>query len=184
MKIRFLLFILISIAMLMFNACKNNVTGTNPSSSPKHYTLVSQPDSTAGKDALISSYSSGSNYSKDKSMHAYCWTLGGVLVIDRALIQFDLSKIPAESRIDSAYLSFYFSTEKDFTYANTHVGDNSMLLQRIAQNWNDKTVTWITQPQVDTRHTVWIDSFSNPQQDYKNIDVTLIIRDIISSNNN
>jgi hypothetical protein len=59
-----------------------------------------------------------------------------------------------------------------------------MLLQRIAQNWNDKTVTWNTQPKVDTIHTVWIDKFSSPQQDYENIDVTLIMRDIIRIGNN
>jgi len=171
--------------MFLLNACNNKDGITNSDNTLKHYTLSLQPDSLSGKDAAISfySYSGDRNYGKYPNMGPYCWTINGVLVINRDLIQFDLSSIPSDARIDSAYVSFFYSTVQDYP-DSAHVGDNYMLLQRIIENWQENSVTWNTQPKVDTKHTVWIDKFSNPQQNYENIDVTLIMRDIIRSGNN
>jgi hypothetical protein len=178
-------FVFISLTILfLFSTCNNNNEVLNTTNPLIQYTLVLQPDSSAGKDALISFFYPDTNFGNHKFMHPDCWTIGGNLDIIRALIQFDLSSIPNDATIDSAFISFYYAWDPLFTFGTDHYGDNYMLLQRIVEPWQENTATWNNQPKIDTRHTVWIDKFTYPQQDYTDIDVTLLVRDIYASNKN
>src|SRR6188768_3893578 len=74
-------------------------------------TLILQPDSTCGKDALIwnappSSHGS-TNYGTVDGFGAHAWRNSGIADTGRSLIQFDLSAIPVGSIISSAYLGLY-----------------------------------------------------------------------------
>ncbi len=178
-KLLFILFL--SSILFSFNSCKNNNEITN--STLQHYLLTLQPDSIKGKDALISYYSPNTNFGNHISMHPDCWTIGGNLDIIRGLIQFDLSSLPTGVSIDSAFLCFYFALDPLFSRTE-HQGENYMLLQRIIEPWQENTVTWSNQPNVDVNHTVWINKFIDPRQDYTNIDVTNLVRDIIANNKN
>src|ERR1035437_239414 len=70
-------------------------------------TKTYKPNSSVGKDALISEYSSGSNYGTYTQMIAQYWTSGGSPVIHRSLISFPFSDIDAGSIIDSANIILY-----------------------------------------------------------------------------
>ena len=180
-----LFFVLISLTVLfLFSTCNSNdevVSTTNPL---VQHTIVLQPDSSAGKDAEVSSYYPDNNYGKYYTLHPYSWTIYGASSVVRGLIQFDLSSIPNDATIDSAFISFYYAWDSLFTFGTDHYGDNYMLLQRVTEPWDEHKITWNNQPNIDTRHTVWIDKFTDPQQDYKDIEVTLLVRDILAGNKN
>ncbi|HSB65161.1 MAG TPA: DNRLRE domain-containing protein [Anaerolineales bacterium] len=79
-----------------------------------------KPDTTHGKDTLLHIRPSGK-------------------VDRRALLRFDLSSIPAGSRITRATL-----------YMNDESGGNYLVeFRRVTSNW-DESVTWNTQPSIDT----------------------------------
>jgi hypothetical protein len=181
-----LFFVFISLTVLfLFSTCNSNneVVNTNPLT---HYTLTLQPDSSVGKDTFITYYYPDANWGNYGFIYPKCWTVNSYSDIIRVLIQFDLSTIPNDASIDSAFISFYFALDPVYIpYDITgDYGNNSMLLQRVIGPWDEPTVTWKNQPNIDTKHTVWIDKFTNPQQDYKDIDVTLLVKDILTSNKN
>ena len=62
-------------------------------------TLVLQPDSICGKDALIRSLSPNTNYSNNVDFNAHAWTNSGNPVTHRSLVEFDLSSIPPTSTV-------------------------------------------------------------------------------------
>jgi hypothetical protein len=182
-KINIIYVLTLILMSFLFSTCESNNDITCPCGLVKHYALVLQPDSSKGKDALITLYTPNANFGNHISMHPDCWTIGGDLDIIRGLIQFDLSSIPGDAAIDSAFISFYYALDPQYN-GTDHYGNNYMLLQRITEPWQENTVTWNNQPNVDSNYAVWINKFVNPHQDYNNIDVTHLVRDIFKSNKN
>ena len=183
-----LFFVLISLTILfLFSTCNSSDEVLNTTNPLVQHTLVLQPDSSAGRDAFITYYHPDANWGNYGFIYPKCWTVYGDSSIIRVFIQFDLSSIPNDATIDSAFISFYFALDS-VNYVPYGVtgdyGDNSMLLQRVTEPWNENTVTWNNQPNIDTTHMVWIDKSTNPHQDYKDIDVTLLVRDILASSKN
>lgn len=147
-------------------------------------TLTLQPGP-AGKDAEIFScvpcgYSTR-NFGNIGDLCAVSWTNNGNSSKIRGLIQFDLSSIPPGSTINDARLSLYYNPNTDEGKHFKYFGNNSALLQRIIQNWDESTVTWNNQPATTTQNQVVIPSSTTSTQDYPNINVTNLIRDMVNN---
>ncbi len=139
----------------------------------------------SGKDAEVFScvpcgYSTR-NFGNISDLCAVSWTNNGSSSKIRGLIQFDLSSIPAGSTINDARLSLYYNPNTDEGTHFKYFGNNSALLQRITQNWNESTVTWNNQPATTTQNQVVIPSSTSSTQDYPNINVTNLIRDMVNN---
>lgn len=106
----------------------------------------------------------------------------GGLNVNRALLHFDLSNIPAGAIILSAKLNLYALGPVGSLSGHTGT-NNSAVLQRVIQPWADNTVTWNNQPNTTTQNAVLLPSSTHALQDYLNIDVALLVEDMISTNN-
>ncbi len=144
-------------------------------------TLVLQPDSFCGKDALIRSLSPNTNYSNNVDFNAHAWTNSGTPVTHRSLIEFDLSAIPLNSTIIGAYLSLYSYNSTVIGTHSTLSGSNEAVLQQITNGWNENTLTWGNQPPTTTVNQVILPQSTSAIQDYLNIDVTAMIQDMINN---
>jgi PKD repeat protein len=54
-------------------------------------------------------------------------------------------------------------------------GENESYLQLITEEWDEETVTWNNQPSITTEDQVYLPSSTEPEQDYTNIDVTVLV---------
>ena len=84
-------------------------------------------------DATVKNTSPGTNFGADTTFAA---SAGGGAT-SRSLLWFDLSAIPPNARVDSAY--FYMTGQG-------HDGDNASTLYPIAGPWHEDSVTWDNQP--------------------------------------
>lgn len=72
------------------------------------------------------------------------WTFSGNAGIIRGLLDFDLSSIPQNASIITAYLSLY---SPDLSSAEFHSGENNAsYLSRIIEPWSETLVNWNNQP--------------------------------------
>ncbi|MGK4003764.1 DNRLRE domain-containing protein [Sorangium sp. So ce1036] len=157
---------------------------------PERLTL--QPGS-AGIDATLNSFSAsaGTNHGASVNLTAGKWTNNGVEYVTRSLFGFDLSAIPAGSTIERARLSLYADPDARLYgqgSANglppghsTHGGSNAFLLQRVTAPWQESTVTWASQPAVTTANQVLLPQSASTGQDYEDVDVTRLVRDMLAA---
>lgn len=100
----------------------------------------------------------------------------------RSLVEFDLSGIPADSTILGAFLSL--SARGPWAATGTvatvgHVGENTCVLRRVTEPWDDNTVTWNNQPATSTQNEVTLPQSTYSMQNYLNINVTALVRDMV-----
>lgn len=143
--------------------------------------LTLQPDATQGKDAFLSSYSSGAstNYGNHALLSARAWTSSGNPTKQHGLLDFDLSALPDNAVILEANLTL---TPYTPTNSNTLSGNNAFLIRRITDGWEEESVTWNSRPGTDTEFQVFV-PMSSTAAGYQNIDVTDLIRDRLSNPN-
>lgn len=141
-----------------------------------------QPDGVSGKDALVCKIVPETNYGSLNDIHLYAWTQGGILNVNRALIDFDLSGIPPEAIIDSAKLSLYFNNSS--SYGDQHLGETAFTIQRIISDWEESTVSWSSQPNTTTANQVNIDGAREPYQDFPGLDISSLIQDYTNDREN
>lgn len=141
----------------------------------KQYTLFLQPDGASGKDAVVSAIVPENNYGALEEIMLYAWTQGGDLNVSRTIIDFDLSEIPADAKIDSAHLSLYYNPSS--AYASQHSGETRFTIQRLISAWDESTVTWGTQPAATYSNIVIINGASTPFQDFPQMNITALIQD-------
>ena len=152
-----------------------------PPTPPVTVTLTLQPGITDGKDADVSSYVPTANAGNGTSMNPWGWTQGGVLNVKRSFVGFDLSTIPTNAIIDSAYFSLYFSQTFLDTYpgfVTGHVGENSLFIKRITSAWTESGITWDTQPTTSDINQLLIPAATNERQNYLKINVRNLIADM------
>jgi hypothetical protein len=139
-----------------------------------------QPDAEKGKDALLHKLFTevDNNYGDYPKVIANAWTFNGNDGINQSVIDFDLSNIPDEVEINSAYLSLYGLDTIDGIGHSTISGPNECWLQRITTDWEESTVTWNTRPSTTTDNQVAIYKSSNYTQDYLDIDVSDLVKDM------
>lgn len=138
-------------------------------------TLVIRLDST-GKDANIRTDQPLMNYGNSMDFIANAFTAGGSFFIQRSLMEFNLSAIPATAVVNSAYLSLYCNTISG--HAQYQYGDNLCYLRRITGIWGETQVFWNNQPSTTDEHQVTLAVSTSNTQDYPSIDVTQLIRDM------
>lgn len=101
--------------------------------------LTLQPDETTGLDTFLRKGQPVTNQNGDGNIGVGEDNVGGDLV-DRGLIQFDLSSIPADSVINSAVLTLTYSFA-----GNTDATNNrTMRVYRMLRAWEETTCTWNT----------------------------------------
>ncbi|MCX6233897.1 MAG: PKD domain-containing protein [Bacteroidetes bacterium] len=146
-------------------------------------TITLQPGPEDGKDAFISTYYPDQNYYYHIDYIAMAWTAGGIPFVVRSLIEFDLSVVPSGASIINASLSLYNSPDPTNNHGehSSLSGPNTCWLQRITDEWDEYTVTWNNQPSTTTLHQVTLKQSVDPHQDYEDIDVTQLIKDIIDN---
>jgi hypothetical protein len=142
----------------------------------KHLELTLQPEAEQGKDALVGKIVPISNYGETPDLHLYAWTQGGVLNVNRALLEFDLNALPLEAQIDSAFLSVFFNSTS--LYGDQHEGETSFVIQRIISEWDEMEVSWSTQPDASTDNQRLIEGASYGNQSFTGLDVTSLVRDM------
>jgi hypothetical protein len=149
-------------------------------------TLTLQPNATQGKDTDISSLFVNNTYTNVQYSAPYAWTQFGNNETRRSLIQFDLSSIPANAVIDSAFLSLYYSQKfvTDNPPFTGHFGTNTLEIRRITSAWNANTVTWANQPTSTEFNMVTVPATTSQTQDYPKINVKNLVSDIYTSSNN
>ncbi|HEX5003476.1 MAG TPA: DNRLRE domain-containing protein [Bacteroidia bacterium] len=145
-------------------------------------TLTLQPNGASGIDAEIFSCVvcgyDNTNFGNKKDFNAITWTNSGSVSKVRSLIKFDLSAVPANAFITSAYLSLYFNPT---SIEGNHSGSNAAYLQRITSSWDESTVTWNNQPSTTTANRITLPTASNNTQNYLNIDITYHIQDMAAN---
>jgi hypothetical protein len=121
------------------------------------------------------------NYGTAPQNGAYCipGASGGVNS-NRALIHFDLSSLPSANNILSAKLNLYAMGPAGTLSGHTGTS-NSAYLQRIITTWSDNTVTWNTAPASTSTNQVTLPVSTSATQDYLNIDVTALIKDMLNN---
>jgi len=142
-------------------------------------TLTLQPNGATGIDAevfscVVCGYDN-TNFGNKKDFNAITWTNSGSVSKVRSLIKFDLSAVPANAFISSAYLSLYFNPT---SIEGNHSGSNGAFMQRITASWDESTVTWNNQPPSTTANRIILPNAATATQNYLNIDVTYHIQDM------
>ena len=152
------------------------------SSSNNRNTVVSlQPDASIGKDAMVWSNGPSSNYGSVGYLVSYTWTNSGALGLKRVYLLFDLSSIPSNAIIDSAYLELYFAHNPSEGFS-THSGTTNSYVRRVTMAWNENTINWSNQPSSTSTNQVNVPAHSSPIQDYK-INVTSLVTDMMNPAN-
>lgn len=149
-------------------------------------TLIScitfKPNSDKGKDAALWSYDEGINHGDRESLSAYTWTHNNYLSLKRAFVEFDLSVIPENSTIINANLSLFYNPTDPHESFDFHTGENEIYIQRIISPWNEHTIVWDNQPNTTTVNYVTVPPSTSPSQNYLNINVSELVKDMIDSN--
>lgn len=146
-------------------------------------TIRFKPDAVSGKDAYIRDLTPDRNDGDHSDINAMAWTNSSTAVVVRSVLHFDLSAIPAGTTIKEAYLSLYnnpASLNNNGKHSSMN-GPNTGLLQRITTPWEEGTVTWNNQPSTTSVNQVTLPESSNDNLDYKEIDVTGLVRDMIEN---
>jgi hypothetical protein len=152
--------------------------------SGKIHMISLQPGPEVGNDAFVEDYPDNNyrnrNFGNVPAFLAVSWTAAGTPLLVRSMIDFDLGKIPENAEIFSAKLSlFAFNDSAGHGKGHSSLGgDNSCLVQRITSPWTEQTVTWNTQPSVTLTNAVTLHQSDSTMQNYSEIDVTNLIKDI------
>jgi hypothetical protein len=146
--------------------------------------LTIRPSGAQGVNAEIGTQNTTANFGSAVDFFSATWTCGGNC-IDRSLIQFNLSSIPSNATILSASVSLYTDNvaTEGITGQPTYGTNNAGWFQRVTSAWNPATVTWATQPTTTTVNEVALAQSINSTENYT-VNVTQLVKDIISSGNN
>lgn len=188
------------LAICCFQACKKEATSASQSLNASTQDdagavkrLVLQPGPADGYDTWLTHKNgddiiTNSNWDTVSITAAYAWTAGGIPITGRSLIKFaGLSGIPANAKVIAARLYMYgiesspHLPEGNSSYPGSpYKKDNSMVILRVAQDWDPAVVTWPTQPKVFTKDTVVIPK-SDKQWNYDaNVDVTAMVKAMVA----
>jgi len=165
------------IAGLLFS-CKVKL----PNHQPQTHSVIFQPNGQTGVDAMIGNCVEcnyiNSNYGTHPDFLAAAATNKGNISYGRSLIYFDLSSIPANAEILEARLSLYSINSPGNGSHRTLDGSNESVIQKVTSPWDEMTVTWNNQPTSTDENQVFVPASTAGIQDYPNIDVSNLIRDL------
>lgn len=142
--------------------------------------ITLQPNGSEGKDAVMSHYYSNKNYGDDEDIHLYAGTISGTPNHNRVLIEFDLTKIPENATLDSAFLSLYFNYNSVYSTEHNgpsgYNGSTDFIIYKVTSDWEENTVNYENQPSIDEYANILVPGAITGTQDFENIDVTSIFQ--------
>lgn len=103
---------------------------------------------------------------------SWIWFNGERTDTIRSAIQFDISALPEDSRIDSAKLNLFFFSNKGYTKQE---GQNHCYVERIIEEWKEDKINWVNQPRTTQRDRLLLDRSSSNTSDYS-IDITDFVK--------
>jgi Ig-like domain CHU_C associated len=147
------------------------------------YSYISQPDPNLGKDADVSSYDPNTNYGNSTLSSPMSWTISNIPITKRFFVSFDITSIPTNAIIDSAYLSLYFSQSYIDAggYYSGHSGNNAFFIRRVTSNWQENTITWNNQPSMSQTNQVNIPYHTNARQHYPKMNIKNLVADMVAN---
>ncbi len=140
-------------------------------------TRIFRPGPGEGKGTEVMDTAPDENLAWIPRFDAAAWTNGGIPLIIRSFIEFDLSSIPQNAVVFSAKLSMFCNPES--SNYQLQAGENESYLLRVNEAWDDHVVTWNTQPAVSFINPVLIPRSTSNTQHYPDIDVTSHVQDMI-----
>ncbi len=153
---------------LVFNIGKTNLLS-----------LVLQPDSEGGKDAMITDLESDKNFG-DHPLFEASFITEPVLTVMRtkqSLIQFKLGSLPEGARIESVFLTLTFENiiwDSLWTTGldDFMIRDQGLVLQQIVEPWEEYEVSWENQPKTIDANQVFIPIWDEFSSNIRTYDVT------------
>ena len=133
-------------------------------------------------DAVFSRIVPNNNYGMLEDIHLYAWTQSSTLNVKRVALDFNTSEIPQNTKLHRAYLNLHFNTTSKYDQAlggKGNSGNSNFKIEEITSEWNEKAITWGTQPDIDATVSVVIDKKLNTRADYLKIDVTDLVQNMI-----
>lgn len=145
--------------------------------------VIIQPGATEGKDAFVSSYYPDKNYGNHELLQSLSWTISGSEVDLRSYLSFDLSALPEGCQIIDAKLSLYehHTSGVPSDGHSTLTGSNESYIKRVITSWDESTISWNNQPGYTDENYVIIPESSHPFEDYIDIDISQLVRDIFNN---
>ena len=140
--------------------------------------IVLQPGPQDGKDAMVQTLYPATNMGSEDNFIAAAWTYNGVFGITRSLVQFDLSVIPPNATVSEAKMDLYYNPNSGH---EGHSGSNASYIRRITTGWEEYSITWNNQPNYTTTNEVQLPPSSSYNQDFLDIDVTQLVKDMLLS---
>ncbi|MCB0699685.1 MAG: T9SS type A sorting domain-containing protein [Chitinophagales bacterium] len=113
------------------------------------------------------------------------WTGNGKSGAWRSYLKFDLSSIPTNATVDSAFLDLYADNASTFGYANKPIygTDNSSVIRRVTSSWVDSLTLWNNQPSVTSTNEVVLPQTNVLSKDFLHIDVSGMVKDMYQQGN-
>jgi hypothetical protein len=143
-------------------------------------TITLQPDSNNSEFATITTQNPTGQYGDRNVFQCSAWTIGGTPYLWNSLLKFDLSSIPSNAIIDSAFISL-FGYIGPWDYHSAISGSNDSRLVRITSSWNEISVTWNTQPTTTDVDSVYLPMSNTPGEDFLNYDIKNMVQYWISN---
>jgi hypothetical protein len=156
---------------------------------PDTLTLNLQPSASSTE----MSYFGHNTHTHDESdgappeLDAGAWTTGGLPINVRAMFKFDLSSIPANSKIVRAKLTLFGNpTPLNGDHVTANYGtDNSFYIRRVSGSWNNiDNAKWTAQPATTTTDQILIPHTSAPVGDLVDVDVAKLVQEMVNGSNN
>ena len=150
-------------------------------SSENRITLYSYES--ARGDAEISRMVPDANGGSSEELYLYAWTQQNKLNINRFLLDFNTAEVPQNTVIQHAYLNLYFNPTSKYDKALGGKGSTGSIgfkVEEVITNWNEKTVTWATQPTCNTKTKVIFGKKSNTWENYLKLDVTALVQSMVN----
>ena len=139
-----------------------------------------QPGPSDGNDAKIFNLDALANYGNDVDLIASQLDYAGEPGTTRSLIKFDLSGLPKGATVTDARLSLYYNHESP---SPGQLGANAAVLRKLIVPWEEATVMWAQQPVYTNDNEVFIPASGNTEQDYPDINVTALVKDMVDHPN-
>lgn len=130
------------------------------------------------KDAYINIVNSQTN-GESPSLISSVWTHNGEYGTGRSLIGFDFSGLIKDIVVIDARLNLFHNPTSGHQGHSTIGGDNTGMICRITEHWDESSVTWDNQPATTNTNSVLIPAPKNDSADFLNVDITPIIKDMI-----
>jgi hypothetical protein len=156
---------------------------------PVYVTLSLQPATNINEVAIFGNANLNETGIYSYEIGAASWTKNGDQIATRGLFKFDLTSIPANAKIKSAAFSLYSHPNPTSGHPSDEVRanygpDNTMLIQRVTNDWTAEAVTFNNQPASTSVNQLVVPKTEQAFLDLVDLDVTQLVKDMTGTNGN